>query len=133
MKNNLIILYINSSNSGVCVISISKNKKIFSLKNNILKHDRSNQIFDSIDKLLKKHNSQLSDIDAICVYSGPGAYTSLRVGVSIANSLAWFLDVPLFAIKKEKIFIDSIDHIMRQLDRQKVFNKCIDAYYQQDI
>ena len=48
-----------------------------------------------IDELLKKQNKSLADVTAIKVNTGPGAFTSLRVGVAIANALGYALKVPV--------------------------------------
>ncbi|MDX1912323.1 MAG: tRNA (adenosine(37)-N6)-threonylcarbamoyltransferase complex dimerization subunit type 1 TsaB [Saprospiraceae bacterium] len=40
----------------------------------------------------------LADLDAVAVSSGPGAYTSLRVGVATAKGICYSLDKPLIAV-----------------------------------
>ena len=49
---------------------------------------------------MKKYKIKLADIDAIAVYQGPGSYTGLRVGISVANAMAWALNIPVVGIKK---------------------------------
>ena len=40
----------------------------------------------------------LDDIDAVCVSSGPGSYTGLRIGVSSAKGICYALDIPLISV-----------------------------------
>lgn len=63
---------------------------------------QSRELLPKIDQLLKKNRVKLSDLEAIAVYQGPGSYTGLRVGISIANTMAWALDIPLVGIKNQK-------------------------------
>ena len=48
-----------------------------------------------IDQLLKKHSISLKDLTNIEVSTGPGSFTGLRVGVSIANALGYALKIPI--------------------------------------
>jgi len=64
---------------------------------------RAQYLLALIDKTLKKEGRSLKDISTIEVNTGPGSFTGIRVGVSIANALGWALDVPVNGrnIKKE--------------------------------
>lgn len=59
------------------------------------------------DKLLKRNNLKMSDISAIEVNTGPGSFTGIRVGISIANALSFALHIP---VNKKKIgeFVDPV-------------------------
>ena len=48
-----------------------------------------------IDKLLKEHELLVSDIEEVSVNPGPGSFTGIRVGISIANALGFALGVPV--------------------------------------
>ena len=57
--------------------------------------DKSQKLLPFIDKLLKKKKKTVKDITGIKVNTGPGSFTGLRVGVSIANTLGWVLGIPV--------------------------------------
>lgn len=65
-------------------------------------HTQSQELLPKIDKLLKSNKIKLSDLKTIGVFQGPGSYTGLRVGISIANTLAWSLNIPVIGIKIPK-------------------------------
>ncbi len=48
-----------------------------------------------IQNLLKENNSELSDITGIVVFTGEGSFTGLRIGSTVANSLAYSYDIPV--------------------------------------
>lgn len=52
---------------------------------------RPESILNLIDKVCKEANIKIKDIDEINVEQGPGSYTGLKVGVSVANALSFAL------------------------------------------
>ncbi|MEX2013232.1 MAG: tRNA (adenosine(37)-N6)-threonylcarbamoyltransferase complex dimerization subunit type 1 TsaB, partial [Candidatus Levyibacteriota bacterium] len=48
-----------------------------------------------IEKILKEKNITLRDLNSIEVNTGPGSFTGIRVGISIANALAFILNIPV--------------------------------------
>lgn len=63
--------------------------------------DRYNQSRDVprlLQRLLKKAHLKLEAINGIAVVTGPGSFTSIRVGVSFANALAYGQGIPVVGI-----------------------------------
>lgn len=58
-------------------------------------------IHRQIQALLASCNKQLSDVDGIVAYEGPGSFTGLRIGLSVANALADGLSKPIVAAGTE--------------------------------
>lgn len=52
-------------------------------------------VIPMIEEIIKEHDLELADLDTIEVNIGPGSFTGLRVGVSIANTLGAFLNIPI--------------------------------------
>ena len=48
-----------------------------------------------VEKVLKGKGLTLKDIDSIEVNTGPGSFTGIRVGMSIANALSFSLKIPV--------------------------------------
>lgn len=51
-----------------------------------------------IDEVLNEARLKPTELDAVCVASGPGSYTGLRIGVSAAKGLCYGADIPLLSI-----------------------------------
>lgn len=56
---------------------------------------KSQMVLPLIESLLKEHELKLSDITEIKIAIGPGSFTGLRVGATVANSLGYLLGVPV--------------------------------------
>jgi tRNA threonylcarbamoyladenosine biosynthesis protein TsaB len=56
---------------------------------------RDQDILASINQILTENNTTLADLTHIQVYPGPGSFTGTRVGVTIANALAFALKIPI--------------------------------------
>ncbi len=55
----------------------------------------SQVILPLIERLLKENNLDFKDLVGIEVATGPGSFTGLRVGVSVANALGFSLGIPI--------------------------------------
>jgi len=44
---------------------------------------------------LESQGRQLKDLNGIAIYKGPGSFTGLRIGLSVANTLADSLNLPI--------------------------------------
>ena len=45
-------------------------------------------------KIIKNASMSFEDLDAICISSGPGSFTGLRVGMSYAKGIAMAIAIP---------------------------------------
>lgn len=85
------MLFINSAQDEAR-IALLKSGKIIAQKKWEGK-ELSEKLLKEIDQLIGKNKTK---IDAIAIYPGPGSYTGLRVGITVANFLAWSLKIPIF-------------------------------------
>jgi tRNA threonylcarbamoyladenosine biosynthesis protein TsaB len=52
-------------------------------------------IHGKIKELLESQNHGLDDLQGVAVFKGPGSFTGLRIGISVANTLADSLGIPI--------------------------------------
>jgi tRNA threonylcarbamoyladenosine biosynthesis protein TsaB len=55
-------------------------------------------LHQKIVDLLAAQGKVLQDLEGIVGYAGPGSFTGLRIGLTVANGLAYGLDLPIVAI-----------------------------------
>lgn len=53
----------------------------------------SQVLMPMIDKILKKNKIKIGDLKGIEVNEGPGSFTGTRVGIAVANALAFALGI----------------------------------------
>ncbi len=54
-------------------------------------------IHSKIQQLLEDQKIKLENIQAVIIFKGPGSFTGLRIGFSVANALAYSLKIPIVA------------------------------------
>ncbi|MCF6332507.1 MAG: tRNA (adenosine(37)-N6)-threonylcarbamoyltransferase complex dimerization subunit type 1 TsaB [Draconibacterium sp.] len=121
------ILNIETS-TEVCSVAISKNGQLLFKEETSegLSHSELLTVF--IEDLLSENNFKLSDLDAVAVSKGPGSYTGLRIGVSVAKGLCYGLDIPLLSVNSLEIMgIYAIRHLTQYPNENALFCPMIDA------
>lgn len=68
-----------------------------------IKKNHSVRVMPAIQALLKDCGWAPSDLERIVVAQGPGSYTGVRIGVTIAKTLAWTLQIPLVGVSSLEV------------------------------
>jgi tRNA threonylcarbamoyladenosine biosynthesis protein TsaB len=97
----MIWLGIDTANTPLS-IAIVKDGEILIEENSSMAINHSLRAMPTIDEVFKRANIAPSDIHAIAVSEGPGSYTGVRIGVTIAKTLAWTLNKPLVGVSSLK-------------------------------
>src|SRR5581483_3802814 len=48
-----------------------------------------------IEEILNKLSISYDDLDAVAAYKGPGSFTGLRIGMSVANAIAYSQNIAI--------------------------------------
>jgi tRNA threonylcarbamoyladenosine biosynthesis protein TsaB len=59
------------------------------------RQEKAQKLLPFINEILEKEGKKIKEIKEIEVNTGPGSFTGLRVGVSVANALGWALGIPV--------------------------------------
>jgi tRNA threonylcarbamoyladenosine biosynthesis protein TsaB len=98
----MTILAIDTSNAALGVALLEKDQVLGEYITN-LKKNHSVRIMPAIERLMKDCELLPADLTKIVVAKGPGSYTGVRIGVTIAKTLAWTLKLPLVGISSLEI------------------------------
>ncbi|MEK9178370.1 MAG: tRNA (adenosine(37)-N6)-threonylcarbamoyltransferase complex dimerization subunit type 1 TsaB [Patescibacteria group bacterium] len=90
----MAVISINTTDSKKVEVGLRTSEKEDKVIEEIDKRS-SQRVLLLIDFLLRQNNLSISEIDEIRVSSGPGSFTGIKVGVSIANALGFALGVPV--------------------------------------
>lgn len=91
------ILFLDTSSFFVTVAILEDHKVLYEFKNSIT-DDMSSKVMPIISDAFTKVSFSVKDIDKIFVVNGPGSFTGVRIGVTIAKTLAWSLNKPISTI-----------------------------------
>jgi tRNA threonylcarbamoyladenosine biosynthesis protein TsaB len=81
-------------------------------------------IHQKIKEVLEAQNLTLRDLNAVVAYKGPGSFTGLRIGLSVANAIADSLKVPIINETGE----DWVDQAVADLQAGKNNHQAIPNY-----
>lgn len=83
-----MLLSLDTTNNLKTIVGLGKSKIIKKYQK-----PQEQELLSLIVKILEKNKKTFKDISEIKVNLGPGSYTGIRVGVAIANALAWSLGI----------------------------------------
>lgn len=99
-----MILQIDTKDRKIIKVSLKKDSETIKSLNEENEYG-SQVLLPLIEKLLKSENLEFKDLKGIEVEIGPGSFTGLRVGVSVANALGFALGIPVNGKKIESDLI----------------------------
>ena len=103
----MTILAIDTSNNPLGVALVDEDKVLGEYMTN-LKKNHSIRIMPAIQTLMNECEKEPKDLTKIVVAKGPGSYTGVRIGVTIAKTLAWSLNIPLVGVSSLEILAAGI-------------------------
>lgn len=86
------------------ILSIFKDDKIIFNQELSFGVRESNELVPVIEMAFKQTNIFLSDIDIIVLGKGPGSFTGLRIGASVAKAFSFVKSIPIVTVESLKCF-----------------------------
>ncbi len=93
----MMILAIDTSR-GVTSLALGSNGKVISSLHDDTPNQQAGGLIAQIDALLQQADSALNDIQLITTTTGPGGFTSVRIGIAAARGLAFASGIPCHGV-----------------------------------
>lgn len=130
----MLILSIDSSATAASV-ALTEDSKLTGefFVNTDFTHSRT--LVPMIDNLLNVTGKSVSDIDMVAVSNGPGSFTGVRIGVSVAKGIAFPDDLPCMAVSTLEamaynlVLTDCVVCAVMDARRNQVYNAMFSIEY----
>ncbi|MFA6551528.1 MAG: tRNA (adenosine(37)-N6)-threonylcarbamoyltransferase complex dimerization subunit type 1 TsaB [Patescibacteria group bacterium] len=129
-------LYINTTGAEKVALALGKAGKLLAKREFKAKYQQSEKLLPAIDLLLQKAGIKLKNVENIVVVAGPGPFTATRIGVTVANALAYALKINIVGVKASEFggseeLIKIGDERLRQIkDKRGIM--AVEPFYDQE-
>ena len=116
--------------TNLCSVALCDSSGVLSLKESNDQRSHASMLTVFIGDILKENGIESSALEAVAVSKGPGSYTGLRIGVSVAKGIAFAASIPLIGIETTfSMFMGMRDRILsaNDPDPHLIFCPLLDA------
>lgn len=93
----MISLFLDTHDKNIIEV-LYRDGKVLDKNIRISERNHSDFTMPMLDELLKRNNLTVQDLNEVFVCNGPGSFTGVRIGVTIAKTLAYTLNIPIKTI-----------------------------------
>jgi len=116
--------------TNICSVALCDRTGIIALKESKEQKSHAALLTVFIDDILRENHIRARELEAIAISKGPGSYTGLRIGVSVAKGIAYAASVPLIGIDTTLSMFWGIKQSgkrNREADKNTLFCPMLDA------
>ena len=85
------------ASTEACSVALTLNGSVFS-RYDLCPQSHSLQLLPMVDAVLKEADIKLGDLDGLIFGRGPGSFTGVRIGVGVAQGLAFSANLPVVGV-----------------------------------
>lgn len=100
-----MILFIDTHDELITIAL--KNKENLFIKTQESEYSHSIYTMPMIESIFKENNLEIKDLEKVIVINGPGSFTGIRIGLSIAKTLAYALNIKINTISSLTAYLVS--------------------------
>jgi tRNA threonylcarbamoyladenosine biosynthesis protein TsaB len=113
--------------TSLCSVALCGKSGVVSLRESNETKTHASMLTVFIGEILREQGLKASDLDAVAVSKGPGSYTGLRIGVSVAKGIAYGASIPLIAVETTLSMFWGIKNQLGDSARPTLFCPMLDA------
>lgn len=117
----MITLFLDTSNIKL-IVGIIKDNDCISLISQDNDKNLSSKVLPLIKSMLEDSNILIDDVKRIIIVNGPGSFTGVRVGVTIAKTFAWAKQIDIIPISSLRVMATTevnTDYIVPLIDARR--------------
>ena len=111
----MLTLCIDTAYKYLTCALIKNDEVLASFSNECFKR-QSEEVFAALDEVFKKANVERKDLDSICVAEGPGSYTGVRIGMTIAKTIGELFKIDVYTISTLRLYASNLENTMVLMD-----------------
>jgi len=113
--------------TDVCCVAIHDAQQVIDNMVYLEANMHGNILNQLIEDILFKNKINIKEISAIAIGEGPGSYTGMRIGMSVAKGLCYALDIPLIGISTLETMIRQVEKNIALLEKYELIIASVDA------
>ena len=86
------------TSTEVCSVALHQNTNLINTSEFHVEHSHAAKLAVLVDQVLNVADIKANQVEAVAISSGPGSYTGLRIGTSLAKGLCFSLNIPLISV-----------------------------------
>lgn len=108
------------TSTAALTIALLDGDKVLKEHHEQAERNHSIRLVPAIQEMVASLGLTMKDVKAIAAGQGPGSYTGVRIGVTVAKTLAWTLDIPLLGVSSlEALAYGAVDlHAVTERKKQ---------------
>ncbi|MCX6325753.1 MAG: tRNA (adenosine(37)-N6)-threonylcarbamoyltransferase complex dimerization subunit type 1 TsaB [Bacteroidia bacterium] len=116
--------------TNLCSVALCNSAGVISLRESHETKSHASMLTIFIEEIFKENGIRARDLEAVAVSKGPGSYTGLRIGVSVAKGIAYAASIPLIGIETTLSMFRGISGNKKkspEIDKNTLFCPMLDA------
>ena len=98
MKREKTVNYLAiDASTEACSVAVQYNGKVYS-EYELCPQSHSLRLLPMVDAILKQAGCKLKDLDGLIYGQGPGSFTGVRIGIGVAQGLAFSAELPVVGV-----------------------------------